>query len=377
MAEAPKGLPWEIRSDRDDALSSRTICAMTVLVTGGAGYIGSHVCVRLLEAGADVLVVDDFSNARPDVLDRVEKIAGHRPRVVKVDVCDYPAFVQAVESERLTGVIHLAGLKSVSDSVRDPLRYYRANLIGTMNAREVAGDCPFVFSSSATVYGEPEHCPLSEDAKTAPVNPYGFSKLASERCLIDASAAAGSPLAILRYFNPVGAHSSGFIGDDPQGTPQNLMPLIEQVAVGRIPDLTIHGADYPTRDGTAIRDYVHVEDLADAHILALRARAKASDPLIVNLGSARGHSVREVIEGFQCATGRRIACQVGPRRAGDAAELWASAARAKALLNWEAQRTLAQMCQDSLRWREYWCEHLQQHSIDRGDSERSRFVTAA
>ncbi len=330
---------------------------MTILVTGGAGYIGSHICVRLLQAGHDVLVVDNFSNARRDVIDRIARIAGGRPRVVDVDVCDRATLVQAVESERLTGVIHLAGRKAVGDSVRDPLGYYRTNLLATMNARDVAGDCPFVFSSSATVYGEPEVFPITEDAPTLPVNPYGFSKLAGERILIDASRAASSPLAILRYFNPVGAHASGLIGDDPRGTPQNLMPIMERVALGALPSLMIHGGDYPTRDGTAIRDYVHVEDLAHAHILALRA-CFASQPVVVNIGSERGHSVLEMIHAFERATGRRIPFDIGPRRAGDTPVLLASAARARALLGWEATSALAQMCQDSMRWREYWDAHL-------------------
>lgn len=332
---------------------------MTVLVTGGAGYIGSHVCVKLLQSGFDVLVAENFANSRRDVLDRVEQIAGRRPRAVEVDVCNLPALVQAVESERLEGVIHLAGLKSVADSVRNPLLYYRANLLGTMNVREVAGDCPFVFSSSATVYGDASVLPVTENATMAPLNPYGFSKLAGERCLLDARLAAGSPLAILRYFNPVGAHASGLIGDDPQGVPQNLMPIIERVAVGALPGLTIHGDDYATRDGTAIRDYVHVEDLAEAHVLALRASMTSGASFTVNLGSERGHSVREVVSAFELATGRTISCQVGPRRAGDAPELRASAHRAREMLGWEARRTLEQMCQDSLRWREYWLTHLQ------------------
>jgi UDP-glucose 4-epimerase len=330
-----------------------------------------------LEEGADVLVADDFSNSREDVMDRIAKIAGGRPRLVKVDVCNYPALVQSVESVRITGVIHLAGLKSVGESVRDPLRYYRANLVGTMNVREAAGDCPFVFSSSATVYGQPTSCPIAEDADTRPVNPYGFSKLASERCLIDASVATSSPLAILRYFNPVGAHSSGLIGDDPHGMPQNLMPVIEQVAVGHLPELTIHGTDYPTRDGTAVRDYVHVEDLADAHILALYTNRTSINPLVVNLGSERGYSVHEVINAFELATGRTVCHRVGPRRPGDTSELWASAQLAKAVLKWEARRPLTQMCEDSLRWREHWCCHIKRTPFERGESPLKRTLEAA
>jgi UDP-glucose 4-epimerase len=327
---------------------------MTVLVTGGGGYIGSHVSVRLLAEGEDVLIVDDFSNCRRDVITRIAQVAGRAPGVADADVVDLHALRRAVASVRLTGVVHLAGLKSVEESTRRPLDYYRVNVTGTLNVREVAGVAPFVFSSSATVYGAPTVSPVTEDAPLQPVNPYGFTKLVGERILQDASAAAGgSPLAVLRYFNPVGAHASGFIGEDPRGVPQNLMPRIEQVAVRPGAVLTIHGTDYPTRDGTAIRDYVHVEDLADAHWRALQAIRGSRSPLVVNLGTESGHTVLEIVSAFERATGRKIPLRHGPRRDGDVAAMWASSGRAGDLLGWRPTRSVERMCEDALRWRLY------------------------
>ena len=324
---------------------------MTVLVTGGGGYIGSHVSTRILAEGEDVLIVDNFSNCRRDVVDRIRQIAGRAPRVVEADVLDVEALQRAVSSTRLTGVIHLAGLKSVEESTRRPLDYYHVNLTGTLNVRRVSGDAPFVFSSSATVYGVPDASPVTEEAALRPVNPYGFSKLAGERILQDASRADRAPLAILRYFNPVGAHASGLIGEDPRGVPQNLMPRIEQVAVQPEAVLTIHGTDYPTRDGTAIRDYVHVEDLADAHWRALAAIRKSRASVTVNLGTESGQTVLEVVRAFERATRRKIRVREGPRREGDVPAIWASFARARELLDWAPTRSVEKMCEDALRWR--------------------------
>jgi UDP-glucose 4-epimerase len=333
---------------------------VTILVTGGAGYIGSHVCVRLLEAGYDVLVVDDFSNCREDVIGRIATIAGRAPRVARVDVCDRRRLAQAVERERIDGAIHLAGRKAVGDSVRDPLAYFHANLTGTINVRAAVGACPFVYSSSATVYGTPTRFPIEEDAATLPANPYGYTKLVGEQMLRTASAAAaGSRLTLLRYFNPAGAHASGLIGDDPLGVPQNLMPRIERVAVGGAEPLVVYGTDYPTRDGTAIRDYVHVVDLADAHLRALESAAAADPVETFNLGSERGQTVLEVVHAFERATGNDVPWRPGPRRDGDVPELWASGAAARARLGWRPVRDLETICRDSLRWRRHWTEHLQ------------------
>ena len=323
---------------------------MSILVTGGCGYVGSHVCVKLLEHGFDVVVLDDFSNAQPDVPARIRDVAGRALEVVRADVTDRPALTRALAGMRIDGVIHLAGRKSVAESVRLPLSYYETNVGGTINVREAAGDCAFVFSSSATVYGRPTSCPLSESAATHPVNPYGHSKLMAERVLLDAAAAGcTSPTVLLRYFNPVGAHPSGLLGDDPRGEPNNLMPRIERVAVGLDAELVVHGDDYPTRDGTAVRDYVHVDDIAAAHVAALRYRGPR--PVVANLGSASGFTVTEVVAAFERATGKRVPVRYGPRREGDVPELWADATRARDLLGWSATRTLEDACVDALRWR--------------------------
>jgi UDP-glucose 4-epimerase len=323
---------------------------MSIVVTGGLGYIGSHVCVKLIERGFDVVALDDFSNAQSDVPDRIRAVTRSRLRVVRVNVNDRPALRQALSGVRIDGVVHLAGRKSVAESVRAPLLYYHTNIGGTVNVREAADGCPFVFSSSATVYGNPSRCPVHEHAPTAPVNPYGHSKLTAERVLTDAAAAdSGSPTILLRYFNPVGAHPSGLIGDDPRGEPNNLMPRIERVAVGLDPVLTVHGTDYATRDGTAVRDYVHVDDIARAHVDALAWRGP--QPLVANLGSASGFTVMEVVAAFERATGKRLPLALGPRRDGDVAEIWADARHAREVLGWSATRTLEEACEDSLRWR--------------------------
>lgn len=330
---------------------------MTVLVTGGCGYIGSHVAVRLLAAGHDVLIVDDLSNARASVVARIAGICGRAPRLREADVASRSALARALAGERIASVVHLAGRKAVGESVAQPLLYHRVNVVGTLNVREATGDCPFVYSSSATVYGDPAQCPVTEAAPTAPANPYGSSKLASEIALREwAQANPSARVALLRYFNPIGAHPSGLIGDDPSGVPQNLMPRIERVAVGADPALPIHGDDYPTRDGTAVRDYVHVEDLAEAHVRALALDRPGA--ITLNLGSAAGATVREVVAAFERATGRRIPVRVGPRRPGDIPAVWADATRAREVLGWTAQCTLEDACRDAMRWRRWWSEHL-------------------
>ncbi|MFO1399186.1 MAG: UDP-glucose 4-epimerase GalE [Burkholderiales bacterium] len=330
---------------------------MTVLVTGGCGYIGSHVAVRLLAAGHDVLIVDDLSNTRASVVARIARICGRAPRFREADVTRRRALAAALAGERIASVVHLAGRKAVGESVADPLLYHRVNFVGTLNVREATGDCPFVYSSSATVYGNPAQCPVTETAPAAPANPYGSSKLASEVALREWSAAhPAATVVILRYFNPVGAHPSGLIGDDPAGVPQNLMPRIERVAVGADPVLPIHGDDYPTRDGTAVRDYVHVEDLAEAHVRALALQVPGATTL--NLGSAQGATVREVLQAFERATGRRIPVRVGPRRPGDVPTVWADASRAREALGWTARRSLETACRDAMRWRRWWSAHV-------------------
>ena len=307
---------------------------MSVLVTGGAGYVGSHVVVAMLDAGRDVLVADDFSRAAHDVIDRIEAAAqGRRPRVVEVDVTDKQALDDAIANEPVVAAIHLAG---------------GADVVGAINVREAVGDVPFVFSSSANVYGVPWRCPVEEHDACAPDSVQGVATVAAERALLAASA-GGSPLAILRYFHAAGAHPSGWIGPDPVADDSLLMRL-EQVATGDLPSIVLHGCDYPTRDGTAVRDYVHVVDIADAHVRALEALEARGGSFVVNLGTARGTTVREVVNAFEAAARRRITAVPGPRRAGDPAELWASPARARALLGWEARRTLLQACEDLLRW---------------------------
>jgi len=327
---------------------------LSILVTGGCGYVGSHVCVKLLEHGYDVLALDDFSNAQADVPARIREVAKRDLDVVCADVNDRRALKRALAGRRLDGVIHLAGRKSVAESVRLPLSYYATNVGGTINVREAAGDCAFVFSSSATVYGRPTSCPLHEGTTTNPVNPYGHSKLMAEQVLLDAAAAGcTSPTILLRYFNPVGAHPSGLLGDDPRGEPNNLMPRIERVAVGIDAELVVHGDDYPTRDGTAVRDYVHIDDIAQAHVAALAYRGPR--PVVVNLGSATGSTVMEVVRAFERATGKRVPVRFGPRREGDVPELLADARRARDVLGWSVTRSLDDACVDALRWRRFQC----------------------
>jgi UDP-glucose 4-epimerase len=327
---------------------------MKILLTGGAGFIGSHTYVALAEAGWEPVIYDNFSNSRREVLPRLEKITGAPVRCEEGDVLDTARVQEVVRRHDIEGVIHFAGLKAVGESVQKPLLYYRNNLAGSislMEGMEAAGCRTLVFSSSATVYGEPESVPMREDFPRGHTNPYGHTKLVVEEIL--AAQCAAQPqwkTAILRYFNPVGAHASGLIGEDPQGIPNNLMPYIAQVVTGRRPYLQVFGNDYPTPDGTGIRDYLHVSDLAEGHVAALRALLQKGKSLTVNLGTGRGHSVLEVVRAFEAASGREVPFKFAPRRSGDIAQSFADPGLAKELLEWQARRTLAQMCEDTWRW---------------------------
>lgn len=329
-----------------------------ILVTGGAGYIGSHTCVALLEAGHDVLVVDNFCNSKPAALARVEEVAGRRLKaVVRLDTRERGPLTQLMRSEKFDAVIHFAALKAVGESVAEPLRYYDNNIGGTIALAQAmceAGVSRLVFSSSATVYGDPSSVPIREDFPTAPTNPYGHSKWMMEQVLRDLSASAPHwQITLLRYFNPVGAHPSGRIGEDPNGIPNNLMPFVSQVAVGKRRELQIFGDDYPTRDGTGVRDYIHVQDLAAGHVRAVERMLDGARGLVtLNLGTGRGYSVLEMVRAFEAASARPIPYRVVERRAGDIAECWADPTRAEQTLGWRAARGIDQMCADAWRWQQ-------------------------
>ena len=326
-----------------------------VLVTGGAGYIGSHTCVALAAAGYTPLILDNLCNSSAKVLDRLAQISGTAPRLIEGDVRDRALLDRLFADEKIDAVIHFAGLKAVGDSVADPLLYYDNNVNGSLvlaAAMRAAGVRTLIFSSSATVYGEPDESPIPEGAPTRPANPYGRSKLMVEECLGDLyRSEPGWRIALLRYFNPVGAHESGLIGEHPQGKPNNLMPFVCQVAVGTRPELVVHGGDYPTPDGTGVRDYVHVMDLAEGHVAALaHCLSHPAGLLTLNLGTGQGSSVLDVVTSFERASGRPIARTIGPRRPGDVPAYWADPAGAKVTLGWQANRSLDQMCADSWRW---------------------------
>lgn len=325
-----------------------------ILITGGAGYIGSHTTVELMRAGLEVLIVDNFCNSKKSVLDRVEKIAGRRPEFVEADIRDRAAMKSVFSKYRFDAVIHFAGLKAVGESVEQPLRYYDNNLSGSLVLFETmaeAGVKTIVFSSSATVYGDPHSVPISEDFPLSATNPYGRSKLIIEEILGDIVRADPSwRVALLRYFNPVGAHDSGLIGEDPHGIPNNLMPYISKVANGNLAQLSVFGSDYPTPDGTGVRDYIHVVDLARGHLAALNALNKLDRGFTVNLGTGIGYSVLDVVKAFEKASGRKVAYKLVGRRAGDIAQCYADPSLAKELLNWQAQFGIDEMCRDSWRW---------------------------
>jgi UDP-glucose 4-epimerase len=327
---------------------------MHILVTGGAGYIGSHTVVELLQQGHAVTVVDNLSNSKEEALRRVREIAGRDFAFHRADLLDRAALKAAFAAAPCDAVIHFAGLKAVGESVRKPLEYYHNNITGTLVLLDVmrAQSCRrLVFSSSATVYGVPRSVPIREDAPLGATNPYGQTKLMIERILRDLVAADPAwGVALLRYFNPVGAHASGRIGEDPNGLPNNLMPFVAQVAVGKLPKLRVFGDDYPTRDGTGVRDYIHVVDLALGHLAALDRLARTPELLTINLGTGQGYSVLEMIRAFERASGRKVACEVVARRPGDVAESYADPTQAHRLLGWKATRGVDEMCADQWRW---------------------------
>jgi UDP-glucose 4-epimerase len=328
----------------------------TVLLTGATGFIASHTWLALAAAGHRVVGVDNFCNSSPEVLKRLQRLLGHAPRFEREDVCDAAAMQRVFDEHRPDAVVHFAALKAVAESVSQPLAYYANNLGGLFSvcaAMQRSGCFKLVFSSSATVYGVPERLPIAEDAALAAVNPYGQTKLIGETLLRDLGVAdARWQLAVLRYFNPVGAHESGLIGEDPRGTPNNLMPYVAQVAVGRLPRLRVFGNDYDTPDGTGVRDYIHVCDLAEGHVAALRHLLDGRGSITVNLGTGLGHSVLEVLAAYGRAIGRALPCEVVPRRAGDVAACYADPARARQLLGWQARHGLQRMCADSWRWQQ-------------------------
>lgn len=329
---------------------------MQILVTGGTGYIGSHACVALLAAGHNVTVVDDLSNSRVEVLDRVARIAGRRPAFFQGDVRDHSLLRSIFAATPIDAVIHFAGLKAVGESVAQPLRYYDCNVGGAIalcQEMEAAAVKTLIFSSSATVYGDPAVVPIREDFPRSATNPYGASKLIIEDILADlVDADAGWRIARLRYFNPVGAHESGLIGEAPNGVPNNLLPYVAQVAAGQRQQLSVFGNDYPTPDGTGVRDYIHVMDLVEGHLAALHYLLDKGRSLTVNLGTGCGYSVLDMVRTFAAASGRPIPYAVVPRRPGDVAECYADPQLAADLLGWRAQRGIEQMCRDAWRWQQ-------------------------
>ncbi|GAB6097824.1 UDP-glucose 4-epimerase GalE [Desulfatiferula olefinivorans] len=327
---------------------------MKILVTGGAGYIGSHTCLELLKAGHEVTVVDNLSNSSRESLRRVEALSGRSPVFHQVDLLDEEALSRVFASDRFYAVIHFAGLKAVGESVSIPLAYYHNNITGTLNLCRVMGRygvTNLVFSSSATVYGDPHRVPITEDFPLSVTNPYGRTKLMIEEILADLNRAEPSwNIILLRYFNPVGAHESGLIGEDPRGIPNNLMPYISQVHVGKLKELSVFGDDYPTHDGTGVRDYIHVVDLARGHLKALDKIADKAGLSIYNLGTGRGYSVLDMVRAFEKAAGRPIPYRIAPRRPGDIAECYADPSKARRELGWVAEKDVDDMCRDALRW---------------------------
>jgi UDP-glucose 4-epimerase len=340
------------------------ICVTSpILLTGGAGYIGSHTVVALREAGFEPVILDNFSNSHPAVLDRLARITGGAVTLERGDVLDTPWVESVLRRHRPAGVVHLAGDKAVGESVAQPLKYFHNNMGGAVSllrameavylshAEGGLGPPTLVFSSSATVYGDPATVPITEDFPRSHTNPYGHSKLVIEDML--AAVRVSSPawrVGVLRYFNPVGAHPSGLIGEDPSDIPNNLMPYVTQVAVGQRSHLSVFGNDYPTPDGTGVRDYIHVQDLAAGHVAALQALLNTGASFTVNLGTGRGHSVLEVVAAFEAASGQPVPYRFAPRRPGDVAQCYADPALARRLLGWEAKRSLDEMCADAWRW---------------------------
>lgn len=328
---------------------------MSILVTGGAGYIGSHTCIELLNAGYEVVIVDNLSNSSKEAVERVEQITGKTVTFYEADILDRDALEQIFDQEVVESVIHFAGLKAVGESVRKPLEYYHNNMTGTFNlcdAMRSHGVKNIIFSSSATVYGDPAFIPITEECPKGQItNPYGQTKGMLEQVLTDLHVADPEwTVVLLRYFNPIGAHKSGLIGEDPKGIPNNLVPYIAQVAVGKLESVGVFGNDYDTPDGTGVRDYIHVVDLANGHVKALEKFKEKSDVYIYNLGTGKGYSVLDVIKAFGKACGKEISYQIKDRRPGDIATCYADPAKAKAELCWEAKYGIEEMCADSWNW---------------------------
>ena len=328
---------------------------MAILVTGGAGYIGSHTCLELLKAGYEVVVVDNLCNSSEEAVKRVEKISGKPVKFYQADILDREALEKIFESETIDSVIHFAGLKAVGESVAKPLEYYYNNITGTLVLCDVMrkhGVKNIVFSSSATVYGDPAFVPITEECPKGTItNPYGQTKSMLEQILTDFHVADPEwNVVLLRYFNPIGAHESGMIGEDPKGIPNNLVPYIAQVAVGKSPCLGVFGNDYPTHDGTGVRDYIHVVDLAVGHVKALKKIEEKAGVCIYNLGTGKGYSVLDVVKAYEKACGKEIKYEIKPRRPGDIATCYADATKAKEELGWVAERGIEEMCADSWRW---------------------------
>jgi len=328
--------------------------APTILLTGGAGYIGSHTWLALLAAGYKVVGIDDFSNSSPLVLERLAQLSGQTPVFEQIDVCDAAAMESLFKRHSIDAAVHFAAYKSVGESTQKPLAYYANNLGGLLTLSQTMarhGKQALVFSSSATVYGSPERLPITEDSALSTTNPYGATKLMGENILRDTALADPRwAIALLRYFNPVGAHESGLIGEDPRGTPNNLMPYVTQVAVGKRAKLQVFGNDYDTPDGTGVRDYIHVLDLAEGHVAALRYLLDKRQSITVNLGTGQGYSVLELVKAFERASGRPVPYDIVARRPGDIAACYADPALARELLGWQATRDLDAMCADSWRW---------------------------
>jgi len=328
---------------------------MAILVTGGAGYIGSHTCVELLEQGYEIIVVDNLSNSSKESLRRVEELTGKSITFYQVDLLDRPALEEVFEAEQIDSVIHFAGLKAVGESVAKPLEYYHNNITGTITLCKVMkkyGVKNIIFSSSATVYGDPAFCPISEECpKGNPTNPYGQTKSMLEQILMDLYVSDSEwNIVLLRYFNPIGAHKSGRIGEDPKGIPNNLLPYIAQVAIGKLDSVGVFGNDYNTHDGTGIRDYIHVVDLAAGHVKAIEKFKDKEGVSIYNLGTGIGYSVLDVIEAFEKASGVKIKYEIKPRRPGDLDENYADSSKADRELGWKAKCNILEMCEDLWRW---------------------------
>ncbi|NMS90313.1 UDP-glucose 4-epimerase GalE [Clostridioides difficile] len=327
---------------------------MAVLVAGGAGYIGSHTAIELLESGYEVVIVDNLSNSSSIVVDRIKELSGKPIKFYNIDIRNKNEMHVVFKENNIESIIHFAALKAVGESVEKPIEYYSNNLISTLNLFELMKEYDvkkFVFSSSATVYGDPHTCPILEDFPLSVTNPYGRTKLMIEQMLVDISKADESlDIALLRYFNPVGAHKSGRIGEEPNGVPSNLMPYITKIAVGKLKELSVYGNDYPTHDGTGVRDYIHVLDLAAGHVKALQKLEENPGLVVYNLGTGKGYSVLDLVKAFSKASGKEIPYKIVGRRAGDVAMCYADSSKAEKELGWKAKYELEEMCQDSWRW---------------------------